>query len=625
MSPSESSGGPFARTDSRGLRVWPWPIAIAALAIAVYANAVPNGFALDDIPLVRDNPRLADGAFWQRFAEPYWPTGGEAAGLYRPLTILSLVIDRSLLGAEPSGFHAVNVVLHAVVCVLVWAWARRSDRAYGTALLTAALFAVHPIHTEAVANIAGRAELVAALCVIGAWLAHRRARDAASSRSSLVWGSAAVGLVLAGALAKEHAIVAPALFWIDDRARAARSTPLFSGIGPFLAYGASIAAALAARVSVLGSVGAASDAIVLDNPLLVESGAARVGTSLWLIARYAGLTAWPAALSSDYSLDAIAVVRTLTDPRWLVGAAVLGAAIAGIALGIRRRLPALAVGCGTFLLFLLPGSNLLFPVGTIFAERLLYLPSLGACLLAGTWGARLASRDRRAAIAVTTVAVVALAAGGIRTVARNGDWRDNRTLALADVRTQPRSAKLHAGAAIALHADGEPVPAERHYRRALDLWPDYAQAAFNLGVLLSDGGRDDEAIDWLERAERLSPTNPRPPRRLAKVLARSGRPGEAADAYARAVRLSPENDTLRFDQGRTLFAAGREEEAFSVWTRLAEDAPDGWPGRMARMLVLQSRGDVDGVRQTCVELLRDRSLPDAIRSRVERICRAPGP
>lgn len=165
-------------TDEAGRPRAIWPALIFLLAVLPYANSPTNGFALDDLMLVRDNPELRSPVSWSGlFAGPYWP-GNPAAALYRPVTIASLALTRLLFGPSALGFHAVNVLLHGLVCVLAWFAIRRLASPYGTAFLAAGWFALHPIHTEAVANIAGRAELLCAAAVLAGWLVHRAAVDA---------------------------------------------------------------------------------------------------------------------------------------------------------------------------------------------------------------------------------------------------------------------------------------------------------------------------------------------------------------------------------------------------------------------------------------------------------------
>lgn len=504
---------------------------VACAATLVYLVTLRNGFALDDVPLVRDNPDIRSVAGIPRlFTLPYWNTG-EHAGAYRPVTMASFALQRAVLGASPAGFHLVNVLLHALVSALVWLAARRAGAYYGTAMLTGLLFAVHPVHAEAVANVAGRAELLAAAGVLGAWIAHRRKR----------WGAAAL-LYLGAVLSKESAVLAPVLFLADDLliAREDRSARRGGAWPAYVAYGGGFAVAIALRVAALGGPGAAEATIFLDNPAAFEGSFARIATGLWTLALHLKLFVWPARLVSDYSFDAIPVVRTASDARFWAGSALAIACAVTLRSCWRggRRTAFLALAGA--LLFVLPASNLLFPSGTIFAERLAYLPSFGLCLLLGHLAAGFASkgfwpRDTRVrAIGVVVAAAVALVALSARAALRGADWKDNLTLSLADAASQPRSAKLHAGAGIALEAAGRDAEAERSLRRAVTLWPDYAQARFNLALLLSRRGARDEAIVELRAAVATGTRNPRPWDALVALLAESGRTEEALAVCARA-------------------------------------------------------------------------------------------
>jgi hypothetical protein len=173
---------------------WPVPLALAVLALLAYANALANGFVLDDRGIVLDNPLVREpGTAWRAFLTPYWPAaiGG---GQYRPLGILSFVLDGAIAGPSAMWYHAVNVAWHAAATVLLWVWIRGFLAPAG-ALVAAALFAVHPVHVEAVANVVGRLELMAAAFIFAALVAHRR-------------GSWFAPLLFACALlSKEHAVV----------------------------------------------------------------------------------------------------------------------------------------------------------------------------------------------------------------------------------------------------------------------------------------------------------------------------------------------------------------------------------------------------------------------------------
>jgi protein O-mannosyl-transferase len=498
-----------------------WPLLIAGAAVLVHLNTLRNGFTLDDVTLVANNPSIASVARIPRlFAEPYLSNTGEHYGLYRPVTVASLAINRAIAGAGPMGFHAGNVLLHACIAAMAWIVLRRSGCRYGTAFLGGAIFAVHPIHTEVVANVAGRAELMAALFVLAAWWLHRRAENE-PRRLGLRVGAALC--YLAAVLSKEGAVAAPLLFWADDALRPA--VPTRSGPGArYGGYAAAFAVLLALRAIVLGPHQGAADAIPLDNPAAAAGTLPRIATALWVQLKYALLCLWPHPLSSDYSIDVIPVARSLFDPRALAGGAFAALCVAAIVRGWRRSRP-VALASMAWLVFFLPGSNLFFATGTIMAERLAYLPSIGFCLLIGHLGAAAAApeaatgRRKLRVTAVVSAAAVLVIALGTLTWLRNAAWKDNLTLALTDVATHPDSAKLQAGAGIFLAAAGRDAEAEPHLRRALEIYPAYPQIEYNLAVLLLERGARDEAITHLRRAIDLAPANPRP-RKLLEQLTR---------------------------------------------------------------------------------------------------------
>ena len=144
-------------------------VAIALLAALPYLNGLSGDFVFDDVGVIRDNPVIQRDPAWRVFTTVYEP-----GALYRPLTMLSYVANARVDGG-PMGFHAVNVLLHVAVALAFYALALQLLAAPTAAWIAAALFAVHPIHTEAVTGIVGRAELLAALFSIAALLALARA------------------------------------------------------------------------------------------------------------------------------------------------------------------------------------------------------------------------------------------------------------------------------------------------------------------------------------------------------------------------------------------------------------------------------------------------------------------
>src|SRR5262245_26994268 len=184
------------RRDPSALEVWTPAVAIAfvaAVAIATHANSLGNGLPLDAGALVQGNPALR-ALTWANlrtiFSSDYWSPMA-TNGLYRPLTTLSFLVNWTVLGNEgrPLGYHVVNVALHVACCCAALALFRRRGLPAGAAVLATLLFAVHPVTTEVVANVEGRADLLAALGVLLGVLCHARA-VATSGGTRIAWEAA---------------------------------------------------------------------------------------------------------------------------------------------------------------------------------------------------------------------------------------------------------------------------------------------------------------------------------------------------------------------------------------------------------------------------------------------------
>jgi len=309
----------------------------AAVAAAVYANALSNGFAYDDVHIVVNDEALGSlASLPERLVRPWWPdeAAGRDLGLWRPVSTAALAVQRAVVGLEPLLFHAVNVGLHAVVTGLVVLLAGALV-GVPAALAAGLLFAVHPVHVEAVANVVGIAELLSAIFYLGACLLFVRRTGGGAPTSSCPGrggdeGGGAPGLS-AGAvlaicalyalafLAKESAVTLPAALALLDltrrpvslsclRGRLAQRAPLL------VALGVTVTAFLALRLLVLGSV--ASSRPPLGAHLLEEI--PRIWTLGVIWFEYLRLLFVPLSLSVDYSPDVIPVL-TVWTPRAVTG------------------------------------------------------------------------------------------------------------------------------------------------------------------------------------------------------------------------------------------------------------------------------------------------------------------
>jgi len=441
---------------------------LCAATLLAYSNSFQGGFSLDSRGiLLQDRIRAATAEnLGLILGHTYWWPYGES-GLYRPVATLTYLFNYAVLGNgdRPAGYHAVNFLLHVCNVLLLYLLARRWWKTGWKAWAVAALWAVDPVLTESVTNIAGRADLLAALAVLsGLWMYLKSAESQGVRRWA--WLGGLMLAAMCGVFSKENAVVLPgvmALFELSDRRRL-RALALGC-----LAVLPALAAMACQRAAVLSKF-PPMEIPFLDNPLAAAGFWSAKLTAVRLLAKYLGLLIWPAHLSWDYSYAQIPMA-TGSPADWAGWMAVAAVAVAAFLAYRFNRTVFFAIGFA-FVVFL-PTSNLVLPIGSIFAERFLYLPAIALAICLVVAADRLGPRMAPVVLCVIGVALAA------RTFARNADWRDSVTVTTAGVATSPDSYKTHGALALALfeadpgHANLDRVIAEAEKGLAiLDGLPD---------------------------------------------------------------------------------------------------------------------------------------------------------
>jgi tetratricopeptide (TPR) repeat protein len=537
-------------------RVRPWAAAAALLGALAYSGTIGAGYVYDDWTYVAGNGDLAGGVsrIPRLFASSF-PSNAPERGLYRPLTAATYAIERTGGPADPARSHAVNVVLAAAVTLAAHAVLRRlvepAPAAAGTFL-----FAVHPVHAEAVAWVTGRSELLAGLFAMAsvAWgLDVLRGSGALRAAGAGAWA-------LLGLLSKESAAVAlPLLGAAAALAPSVRQDRLRLALG---SVAAGTLGGLALRAAALGAFAPAPGERV-GAPDLVH----RLPLAAAAAGEHLRLLAWPWPLTVERMPEPPAQWR---DPAVITGVAVL---LAGsvLAFALRRRRAALLLACWPPIA-LLPVLHLV-PIGETVAERFLLLPSLGACGLAGV---ALASPGRgRALRRGALVALVAV--GWTLSFARAGAWRSETALWTDAARRVPASAGVWAGLGDATAHEGRPAEAIAHYRSALRLDPGLTVARLGLAQALEDTGRPQEALEETERAVLADPGHAPALNNLGVRLARAGRGEEAREMFRRSVEVAPGYAPGLRNAALAALEVGHDEEAAQLLAR-AKAADPALPG-----------------------------------------------
>ncbi|WAR07195.1 TMTC1-like protein [Mya arenaria] len=503
------------------------------LALLCYVNGLNGEFVHDDVFAIKRNPDVSGAtSLGDVFQNDFW---GRRISLntshksYRPLTVLTFRLNRRLLGPDPFYFHVVNVFLHVLVTSMFVRTCRDVLHVGRTcSALAGCLFAVHPVHAEAVTGIVGRADvLAAAFFLLALGLYTRTAAFSPCSPSGMASLAGALVCAMAAMLSKET--------------------------------GATTVVLLCARVNLMG--GTLPAFTPHDNPAAFATSMltrwfthAHIWTyNMWLLLA-------PARLCYDWQHGSIPIVHAITDMRNLVTVVM---ATIGCYLGYKllvsfteeRRLLWSVV---LLLLPLFPASNILFTVGFVLAERVLYIPSFGFCLLVSTGVCHVCCEWRHYRRHVITCFCLLILLHAAKTFTQNQIWKDRETLFRSGLAAMPHNAKVHYNYGNFLKDAGRRDEAIQHYREAIRLDPTYASALNNLGVHLPD--RQEAEIHFRE-AIRILPSHQGAHINLGNILFKRGEREAGFRLLERAVELGPRNPDALTSLGYSLMELGRLQEA----------------------------------------------------------------
>ncbi|HUP88820.1 MAG TPA: glycosyltransferase family 39 protein [Longimicrobiales bacterium] len=435
--------------ETRKLEVGYGAIAIAVACLLAYAISLRNGFAFDDVVLIPGDPRVRDGQLGALLMRPYW--NDTALALYRPLTSLSYALDWFLSPDKAAWFHLTNTIWHVLASVFAFLLLTKYFDVRA-ALVAGLIFALHPVHVEAVANVVGRGELIAATFFLAACLIWQSNH---TRKMRLILTALCYAIAM---LSKESTVVLPAVLFIIDgtRKRNAGDYAVFFGI--FVSF-------MLLRYSVVGGVAPSR----LDPSIEVTTSyGQRFLTALQAWPVEAKLLLFPRTLLADYGPRTLMPITQFNSLAAL-GLTLIIATVVGGVVALLQRKYVWALALLWFPITILPVSNLIIPIGVLVAERTLYLPSLAICFaVAAVVSQAPKFASAQAPKLVVTVILLALAA---RTVTRVPVWKDTDTVMLALARDRPDSFRAQWHVARLARKRGNASKAIQDYDRALKLWP----------------------------------------------------------------------------------------------------------------------------------------------------------
>ncbi|CAG4987839.1 unnamed protein product [Parnassius apollo] len=487
-------------------------------------------------------------------------------------------LNHALAGLQPWWWHACNVSLHAVCCALVTRTCitiARLQRPF--AALAALLFAVHPIHTEAVAGVVGRADVMACVFFLLSLLVYQRP----TSGKKCVWLSVFLGAL--SMLAKETGVTVLLLNLVIDFYRrwpfvkrsfySMKMENKCAGLS-VRTFKVSVSLALLIYLRLALLQGTLPSFSPQDNPAAFHPNfLVRLMTFSYLAAFNWWLLLCPWTLSHDWQMESVLLITSGWDPRNLLTFTAFGALIllcyrCGADMVNHRHTPAVT---GVLLLVIpfVPASNLLVTVGFVIAERVLYIPSIGSVIITA-YGVQLLWYSKPGTKALLIVCLAVLVGSGVaRTYRRNAEWRDRPTLLRSDLVTLPQNAKLHYNFANFLRETEQQENAIKHYKEALRLWPTYSSAHNNIGTIVSE---IENAEYHFLQAIKFNKHNANAHYNLGKLYKKIGQTKEAIEMLEKCILLRPQFVQAHLE----LVSLTPEPEKQKVLWRLIELEPDNW-------------------------------------------------
>lgn len=527
-------------------------ILIIVLGFGVYANSLKGMFILDDDYLIKNNIYVKNWAHISKlFSEHIGAGSGELSNLYRPIQMLTYMIDYSLWKSDVRGYHLTNILLHVLAALtLFWLVNILYDNRL-ISLFTSILFLVHPIHTEAVAYISGRADSLALLFMIVSFIFYLKFYN----KENLIFYMTAVLSYALALLSKETSLIFPILLILYHYSFEKRfKLKLFLPIIILFLINISL------RLTVLNFP---LPKITSPIPNLFQ----RIPSFFVAIPNYIKLLILPFNLHMEYGQR----LFRLTHPMAMLGILILFTSLT-YAFKIRKTHGLIFFSVFWFFISLLPVSNIWF-INAYMAEHWLYLPSIGFFLILAK-GLSYLYETKKLRTFTTLFAVSSLSFYSFLTVKQNTCWREPIVFYERTLKYAPDSVRMYLNLANKYIGIGRQEDAASLYRTIIKIDPNYAGAYNNLAVLSFRSGKREDAINLYKKAIELNPNYTDAYNNLAAIYCETGRKEEAINLYNKVLTLNPNYVPAYVALGVEYFSQGKQKEAIDLLRKAMEINPD---------------------------------------------------
>lgn len=547
-----------------------------AVSFILFGNGIKGDFVYDDNFVITGNPVLGNfNKIPELFISAYHYKQPES-GLYRPLTIISYSFNEIIFGESTESFHTVNIILHAFVAFSIFLLLELLFKDKYFSLLAATIFLFIPIHVEAVTSIIGRAELLAALFVLLALYFYLKNNIRLSA-----------GAFLLGLLSKEHAIAFVGLWlFMGLFIYKQKISLLVKKSGP---YGVFLAVYFGLRYIALKEHFLSNDATLIYNPIKHIPFVLGLFTSFKVLFLYVQKTLFPTVFSSDYSYNQIKMVNNIfNSPESLMGLLMLTALVFT---ACWKRNSAWGLAAAFFIMPYFVVSNFVFKIGTIMAERLVYLPSIGIAIMLAL-GFKCLFNKKKLKLVGWVIFAGLIILYSVKIVDRNRDWLTEKALYESAYAVAPDSVMNITGIAYILAIkENNPQAAQKYIDQALEIAPDNL-TALNLGGQVYNLLDDKAKAEYLwKRGIELKPTYLRGLRNLGQLYYENDRLKDAELILKRAIDIYPRwNEVFLLSLTKTKLK--KYDEAVGVINEHFGENPENLNLKFALGLAYYRRGDL---------------------------------
>ncbi len=561
---------------------WLYYAGIFAFGFLLYANTLGHDFVLDDFIVTQNNRFVMEGFAGLKdiFSHGFlFGFNGMNDQSYRPLVLANLAIETALFGSNPGVHHFFNVLFYALSGVILLAFLKRVFREHSIwlPLGITALFLAHPIHTEVVANIKSRDEILSFLFGISCLYCVLKYSDS----NHIKWLIAGVTTYFLSILSKEtglafFGLVPFTLYFFSNK-----------NLGDILKISAVFLGAVILyfiiRFSVMDSITFAEDMGKINNSLMGLSGTEKLATQIYILGKYVWLLIFPHPLSFDYSFNQIPGVGF---GNWKVLLSLVAyLAMAGFLVYGLIRKHILSFGVLIFLCMLVLVSNILTQVGATMAERFIYSSSLGFCLIVGYllyhyfYSKNSIIKNKNIYFALLGVILILYS---IKTITRNSDWKNAQTLFASGLVTAPNSARAqnHYASYLRMEAEKTQDPNQRnqlfresvkYYDKALVIHSEYTEALYNKGVSLFSIGNPAEAEKAYQRVLEIEPNYTNALNNLGVIYFNRKNYPQALSYWKKLLEFDPANSSALLNSGAAHQNSGSYGQAISFYQKVLEN------------------------------------------------------